>query len=286
MFHKQADMQRRRLEIIVITVVIIGIIGYAGVGLVVAATRVAGAERTLNSVVSHQNTLNSTFSDLNTQLNALSSSSAFNPQQAIVLVDRSVSNSQLATKTINDDEASLNSASSQLTSTPWLTFVERPSIDRETARINHAHNALVAARTIASDELADGHFWHSLYAGLADLTTLMSQSGANDLTSAKTTLGVMKTDVDQAAQLSTAPGLPKALHDLMTDMQTFVADYGKQLDAKLAGDDAGVASYQNSIVADLQKIGGYDFDRIGAEITSYYKPLIDRFNTEIARATS
>src|SRR6266513_5375805 len=109
-------MRRKRIEIIAIAVLIVGIIGYAGAGLVVSGLRVAGAERTLNTVVSHQNTLNSTFSDINTQLSALSSSSAFNPQQAIVLVDKSVSNSELATKTINADDASLVAASSQLRS--------------------------------------------------------------------------------------------------------------------------------------------------------------------------
>jgi len=143
-------MRRKRIEIIAIAVLIVGIIGYAGAGLVVSGLRVAGAERTLNTVVSHQNTLNSTFSDINTQLSALSSSSAFNPQQAIVLVDKSVSNSELATKTINADDASLVAASSQLGSLRWLTMVGHGSLDRETSRLGHARTALEAARTIAS----------------------------------------------------------------------------------------------------------------------------------------
>jgi len=278
-------MRRKRIEIIAIAVLIVGIIGYAGAGLVVSGLRVAGAERTLNTVVSHQNTLNSTFSDINTQLSALSSSSAFNPQQAIVLVDKSVSNSELATKTINADDASLVAASSQLGSLQWLTMVGHGSLDRETSRLGHARTALEAARTIASDEAADGHFWHSLYVSLAELTTLNSQVGAGDLAAAHTTLAAMKSEI-AAAALSTSPGLPPELHALMTDLSAFAADFGKQLDAQIAGDDASVAVYEATVQADQGKISAYDIDKIGSEIAAFYKPLIDQFNSEITAATS
>lgn len=281
-----AIIPRKRIELAIIAVLIIVVIGYAGVGLVLSATRVAGAERTLNTVVSHENVLNATFNDIDSQFSALSSSSAFNPQQAIVLVDRSISNSELVTKTINADQTSLSNASSQLSSTRWLTMVGGSSLDREATRIGHARNALTAAQTIASDKTQDGHFWRSLYTSLADLTTMNTQSGGGDFTAAKATLGTMKTDVDQAASLATAPGLPVELHSLMTDLQTFVGDYGRQLDAKLAGDDGTAASYQDALNADLQKIGAYDIDKIGGEINAFYKPLIERFNTEIAAATS
>ena len=286
MFQNQASVNRRRTELTVIAVLIVGVIVYAGVGLAVSASRVANAERTLNVVVSHQNTLTSTFNDINTQLSQLSSGSAFNPQQSIILVDKSVSNSETATKTIEADDGSLASAASQLGATRWLVVVGQNSLDREATRIQHARNALGAARTIASDELQDGHFWHSLYAGIYDLTRLEAQTYANDLTSAQTTLGMFKADIDSALALSTAPGLPTELHDMMADMQTFIADYGKQLSAQVAGDDASVAAYQGTVNADRQKLGTYDFDKIGAAITAYYKPLIDRFNSEIAAATS
>ena len=44
-----------------ISALICGIIGYAGLGLAFAGTRIAAAEDTVNTVVSHQNTLNATF---------------------------------------------------------------------------------------------------------------------------------------------------------------------------------------------------------------------------------
>lgn len=278
-------MNRRRTEFIVIAALIVVVIGYGVLGLVLSATRVANAERTLNSVVSHQNTFNATFRDIDAQLGQLSGS-VFNPEQAIILVDKSVSNSQLATKTIQQDDASLASASSQLQSTRWITLVGQSSLDREASRIRHARNALEAANTYVNDEVQDGHFWHSLYAGLDDMTKLRAQVYANDLQAASTTLATLKTDIDSAARLSTSPGLPAALHDLTVDMQALDSDFARDLDARLAADDAGIASADDAITADLQKVAGYDYDKIDADITAFYKPLLDRFNTEITAATS
>jgi len=276
----------KRIEIAVIVILILGLIGYAGAGLVYSRSRVTNAEHTLNTVVSHQNSLNATFNDLNTQLSALNGTSTFNSQQAIALVDKSVANSELATQTINQDDASLSTAAGDLARNPWLTLVGRSSLNRESTRLAHARNALAAARTVSADEVLDGRFWHALYTALADLANLNSQSGAGDFNGAQSTLSTMKSDVDQAARLSTSPGLPSALHNLMVDFQTFVTDYGKQLDAQLAGDDAGVATYQGTLQADLTRIGGYNIDQIGTEIDAFYKPLINRFNSEIAAATA
>jgi hypothetical protein len=279
-------VQRKRIELVLLVVVIVGLIVYAGAGIVYAGARVAIADRTLNAVVSHQNTLNATFTDINTQVGALNSNPAFKPQDMVALVDKSVANSQLATTTINTDDASLRDALSALDENPWLTMVGRGNLDREAARIGHARNALAAARTVAADKLLEGKFWHAVYTGFVDLGTLKTQSDAGDLASAHTTLGTLKNDIDQAAQQSTAPPLPPELAGLTTDLQAFVADYGKQLDAQIAGDDAGVANYQASVNTDLAKVQQYDFGAIAKKIDAFYKPLIDRFNSEIAAATA
>ncbi len=279
-------MLRKRIELIVLGIFIIGIIGYAGTGIVYAGALAANAERTINTVVSHQNSLNSSFTSINSQLSALGGDSTFNAQQAITLVDKSVANSELATRTINQDDASLASVEKQLNGSRWLTAIGRGNLDRESMRLAHARKALAAARTIASDQVLDGHFWHSLYTALGDLDTLNKQSGAGDLTAARSTLTTMQTDAGQAVQQSASPGLPAELHDLMVDLQSFVSDYGKELDAQLAGDDASVAQYQTSVAADLTKLSAYDIDKIGKEIDAFYKPLIDQFNSEIGAATA
>lgn len=277
---------RRHTELLIIGILTIAIILYAGSGIVYTGILASSAERTLNNVVSHQNSLNTSFNAIENEVTALNGSGTFNPQQEVALVDRSVANSQAAMQTINQDDASLQSVDGELNGSRWLTLVGRSAIDRESARIAHGRNALAAARAIAADEVLDGQFWHSLYTLLGDVDLLSNQSAAGDLTSAKSTLATMKIDVDQAVQRSSAPGLPVDLHNLMVDLQTFIGDFGKQLDAQVAGDDASVARYQASLDADRAKLAAYDVHKIGNAIDAFYKPLIDRFNSEIAAATA
>jgi hypothetical protein len=277
---------RKQIEIAVLGVLIIGIILYAGTGIVYAGALSSSAERTLNMVVSHQNALNTSFNEIDSEVAALGGSGTFDPQQAVGLVDRSVTSSQAAASRINLDDSALASVQGQLDSSRWLTLVGHSTVDREAARVGHARNALAAARMIAADQVLDGHFWHALYTALGELDTLNNQSGSGDLTSAKATLATMQTNVMQAVQQSTAPGLPPDLHSLMADLQTFVSDFGKQLDAQIAGDDAAVAQYQSTLDSDRNKLGTYNVDKIGNDIDAFYRPLIERFNSEIAAATS
>jgi hypothetical protein len=272
--------------LIVIGILSIGLIVYAGAGIVYSSVLVANADRTLNMVVSHQNSLNTSFNAVGGELSALNGSGSFNPEQEVTLVDQSVANSQIATQTINQDDGSLASTERDLNGSRWLTVIEKSSIDRESSRIGHARNALILARTIAADEVQDGHFWHALYTSLADLDQLYTHTTAGDLTAAKSTLATMTGDVNQAIQLSSAPSLPADLHSLMVDLQAFTSDYGKQLDAQIAGDDATAARFQSALDSDRAKLVSYDIDKIGTEIDAFYRPLIDRFNTEIAAATS
>jgi hypothetical protein len=270
----------------IIAIVLIGIVGYGAIGFAYATTRVSSADKTLNLVVSHQNTLNSTFKAIDSNFSTLSSSSTFNPVQARAATDAFVASATSAVKVVDQDDASLASASSSLTSNRWLTVVNRGSIDKESVRVGHARKALASARTIASGYVLDGQFEQAFMDTLIDLDTVSNQSVSSDFAGAKTTLGTMKTHVDRATQLSGAPGLPPDLHPLMVDVQTLVTDFGKLVDAAQAGDDAGIAANRQSVQDDANKIGTYNFDQINTGIDAYYKPLVDRFNSEMAAATA
>jgi len=276
---------RKRIELIVLGILIIGIIGYAGTGIVYAGFMVASADRTLNTVVSHENDFSKSFNEITTEHKALTGSS-FNPKDEVALADKSVTSSQLAAQTIDEDDATLASAGRGLEGSRWLTAVSRSSLDRESTRIGHLRNSLAAGRTIAAAGVVDGHFWHSVYSALADLDLLSSQAGSGDFPSARTTLTTMKADVDQAVQQPASPSLPADLRQLVIQLQTLVGDYGKQLDAQIAGDDATVAAQQAALDADRTKLASYDMDQVGSEIDAFYKPLIDQFNSEIAAATA
>lgn len=270
---------------VLVVIVLIGIIGYAVDGLAYAATRISSADRTLNTVVSHQNELNATFKDIDTRFSALGTSSTFSPQQARSLVDQFVSSAQAAGKTVEEDDASLASAAAHLSEQPWLTTVSRGNLDKESKRIAHARKALVSARTVAADYVLDGQFMQAFLDTVIDLDSLSKASGSGDLAAAKTTLTAMKAHVDKALQLSTAPGLPAELQSMMVDFQTLVSDFGKLIDAAEANDSAAVSAYFKSVSDDANKLSGYSFDNMSAKINAFYKPLIDAYNLEMAAAT-
>lgn len=271
---------------VVIVVLVIGIIGYAVTGLAYAQTRVGNADKTLGTVISHQNTLNTTFKDIDTKFNGLSSGSTFDPKQARTLVDQFVANATSAGTTVDQDDSSLVTARAGLGEQQWLTVVARSSLDREAGRIDHARKALSSARIVANDYVQDGQFLQAFLDAASDLDTLGAQSANADLAGAKSTLTTMKTHVEKALQLSTGPGLPGELHALMTDFESLVTDFGKLLDAAAAGNDTAITSAESSVQTDANKISNYNFDTISTEIDGFYKPLVDDFNAEMAKATA
>lgn len=271
------------IAVVVIVIVVIGIIGYAAAGYAYATTRVATANTSLNTVISHQN---STFKDINTKFNGLSNSSTSDPMQARALLDQFVADARSAGTTVDRDDASLVSAKSSLKEQQWLTLVSRGSLDKEAARIEHARTALAEAKTIAADYVRVGEFNQAFLDVIDDFDTFVTQTANADLPGARGTLASLSTNVNKALQLSTAPGLPSELHNLMVDYQTLVADFGKLLDAVAASNDKAIISADATIKADADKIDSYDVDKINADIRSYYKPLLDTFSSEMAKATA
>jgi hypothetical protein len=271
---------------VVIVILVIGIIGYAVIGLAYAQTRVGNADKTLSTVISHQNTLNTTFKDIDTKFNGLSSSASSDPKQARTLVDQFVANATSAGTTVGQDDSSLVSARAGLGEQQWLTVVARGNLDREAGRIDHARRALSSAKIVASDYVLDGQFLLAFLDVATDINAFGAQSATADLAGAKATLTIMKTHVDAALQLSAGPGLPSELHALMTDFESLVTDFGKLLDAAAAGDDAAITSAGASVQADASKISTYKLDTISTEIDTFYKPLVDDFNAEMAKATA
>ena len=274
------------MAIVVIVIVLAGIIGYAVIGLAYAQTRVSNADKTLNTVISHQNSLNSTFSDLNSKFNGLSSGGTFDPKQERTLFDQFVASETAAGVTDERDDASLATARASLSERQWLTTFARSNLDNEATRIDHARKALSIAKTAAAGYVQDGHFFQTYFDAQIDFQMFSTQIATADFAGANTTLSNMKTHVDNGLQLSTAAGLPTELHALMGDFETLVADFGKLLVAAAASDDAGVTKAENNVLADAARLGAYNVDDIMAKIAAYYKPMFDQINSEMAKATA
>lgn len=280
------EMRSAIVAVVVAVIVVVGIIGYAVVGFAYTSTRIASADRTLNTVISHQNNLNSTFKDIDKQFNGLSSSSTFNPTQSRVVVDQFIANAKAASTMADQDDASLVSARAGLEGQKWLTAFSRKSLDGESVRIDHARMALSNARSVAVDYAKDGEFFQAFLDSLLDLDGTLTLSSNGDIAGAKATLPKLKTHVDSALQLSTAPGLPSEVHSLMVDFETLVADFGTLLDAVAANDSPAIVTAGRAVEADGMKIGSYDFTKMGLDVDAYYKPRVDAFNSEMAKATS
>jgi type II secretory pathway pseudopilin PulG len=273
------------VAIVLIVIVVIGIIGYAIAGFAYASTRVAIADKSLNAVVTSQNNLNSTFQQIDAQFNSLSSTS-FDPKKARVVSDQFVNNWKAAGTTVDKDDASLAAARTHLNDQQWITVFARGMLTKEVGRIDHARTGLSSAKTIAADYVKDGEFLQAYFDVFIDLEAMQSQGTSGDYTGAKATVETMKTHVDHALQLSKAPGLPAQVHDLMADFQFIVSDFGNYFQA-LASNDPDVINAATAITtAHIDKIATYNFDQINVEIRAFYKPLIDRFNSEMAQATA
>ena len=279
---------RRRtiIAIVIIAIVVIGIIGYAFAGYAYTAARIANADKSLNTVVSHQNSLNTTFKEIDTKVSGLNSSSATDLKQTRTLYDQFVANAKTTGTTVDQDDASLVSAKASLTEQQWLALLSRPSLDKEAARIDHARKGLAIAKKVAGDYVQVGAFFQAVIDSEVDLETFSRQVANADFTSARATLATMKGHVDKAMQLSPAPGLPSQLHDVVVDLGTLVTDFGKLVDAGIANDDPAILNAEKSIEGDANKLSAYNYDKIQADIGAYYQPLIASFNSEMAQATA
>ncbi len=274
------------IAIVIVVIVVIGIIGYAVAGLGYAQTRVGNADKTLNTVVSHQNSLNTTVTDLNSKFNSLSTTATFDPQQARSLFQQFAASETAAGVTDDQDDASLAAARSTLSRQEWLTILARSSLDKEAAKIDHARKALSIAKTAAAGYVQVGQFFQTYYGAQVDFELVSTQVASADLAGANTTLATMKTDVDKGLQLSSSPGLPSELHTLMVDLGTLVTDFGKLLSAATTNDDTAITNAENSVQADANKLGTYNVDKIMAEIAAYYKPMFDTITSEMAKAAA
>jgi hypothetical protein len=274
--------------VVIVAVLVVAVIGYGVAGFAFANGRLDAARSTYNTVVSHQNAITDEFNSFDNKVTGVNVTSATaadlkQNQAAYALL---VTQSQAAQPTITADDASLASAQAGLRQNSWLTAFNRSSLDQASVKIDHERKALANAKTITGDLVQLGTFYQQFYNSLLDLDTLDAKTTANDFPGAATAITTLKTDIDKAIQLSSAPGLPPEMKLFLTDFQTLANDFGKLLNAALAGDTNGANADLNLVNADIAKIEAYDFDKMSTAIKSFYQPLIDSFNAEVAKANS
>ena len=280
------ELRSTIVAILVILIIVIGIIGYAIAGYAFASTRVAIADKSLNTVITNQNSLNSTFQQIDSQFNSLSSATSFDPKKARILSDQFVTNWKTAGVTVDKDDATLVSAKGYLGEQGWITLFGQQLLNREMGRIDHARRALSTAKTIAGDYVQDGEFLQAYFDIFVDVEATQALADSGDFSGAKLRVDTMKVHADHAVQLSNAPGLPAQVHDLTMDLKVAAADFGKLFEAILSHNPDAITAATATATATADKISAYNFDNINQAIRGFYRPLIDTFNSEMAKATA
>lgn len=273
---------------VAVVLVVVAVIGYAIAGFAFASSRIASTRTTYNAVVSHQNTITDQFNALDSTVTGvnLTGATATQLQQSRDAYATLVTQSRAAQPTIAADDASLASAQARLNDNSWLTLFSRPSLNNASAKMGHERKALAAAKTITGDLILLGTFYQAFYDSLIDLDTLSTKANATDFTGAAAAIMTLKADIAKSIELSGAPGLPPEMKLFLTDFQTMAVDFGKLLDAAIAGDASGAQADLKAVDADITKIESYDTDKMTTQIKSFYQPLIDTFNSEITKANS
>jgi hypothetical protein len=272
-----------------VILLVVAVITYAIAGFTFATGRIDRARTAYNAVVAHQNAITDTVNLFNTKFTTTSPNPAATASALAAdrsLLDQVVSESLAAEITSTSDDASLARAQASLTDSSWLTVLNRSSLDNYSGKIGHERRALGDSKILAADYVRLAIFYQSFFDALIVFDVVGSKIQASDFAGAVGDVATLKTDLAKALLASNAPGLPAEVRQFIIDFQTFATDEGDLLAAVNSSDVAAGQTLSAKVTADVTKLDSYDFTKIGNEIASYYKPVIDDYNSEISKANS
>ena len=279
---------RRTVATIAIALVVV-VAGYAIAGFTFATSKVDSARTTYNAVVEHQNAITDTVNLFNTKFTTTSANAAATASDLKAdrsLLDQVVSESLAAEIRAATDDASLANAQAKLAENSWLTVFNRSSLDNYSTKIGHERKALSDSKNLAADYVRLAMFYQSFFDALIVFDTVGTKISASDFAGAIVDVATLKTDLAKALQAANAPGLPPEVRLFIIDFQTFATDESSLLTAVVSSDVSAGQSLSPKVTADVTKLDSYDFTRIGNEIASYYKPVIDDYNFQISKANN
>jgi hypothetical protein len=279
---------RRMIATIAIAVVVV-VAGYAIAGFTFATSKLDSARTTYNAVVEHQNAITDTVNLFNTKFTTTSATAAATASDLKAdrsLLDQVVSESLAAEIRSTTDDASLATVQAGLTENSWLTVFNRSSLDNYSGKIGHERKALADSKTLAADYVRLAMFYQSFFDALIVFDTVGTKISVSDFAGAIVDVATLKMDLAKALQASNAPGLPPEVRLFIIDFQTFATDESSLLTAVNSSDVSAGQSLSPKVTADVTKLDSYDFTKIGNEIASFYKPLIDDYNSQISKANN
>jgi hypothetical protein len=277
----------RNILAAIVILLVVAVVTYAIAGFTFATGRLDKARTTYNAVVAHQNAITDTVNLFNTKFTSTNATATASDLKADrLLLDQVVSESLAAEITSATDDVSLAKAQASLTENSWLTVFNRSSLDNYSGKIGHERKALGDSTTLAADYVRLAGFYQSFFDALIVFDTVGTKISASDFAGAIVDVATLKTDLAKALQASNAPGLPPEVRLFIIDFQTFATDESSLLLAVNSSDVSAGQSLSPKVTADVTKLDSYDFTKIGNEIASYYKPLIDDYNSQISKANN
>jgi hypothetical protein len=269
---------------IVALVLVVGVASYGIGGYKVASDRVSGAAGVINSVDAHRPSINSSFDDVQ---HMLASPTLVSPSVARSMATEMVFRSQILASTVAGYGPTLRDAQLKLNDLSWLTALSRGRLQDESARLDHARNAVADIKNAAEDYRVFGGFLASYFQVFVDLDSLDTASKNNDSAGYAAALFLLQADVATALHLATnLPYLQSAHRDQLTAIQTEITDIKQELFASAHGDQAGAAAARRAIEADVQKANAVDFSSNAVVVLSHYQHYRDDFNAEMDKATT
>jgi hypothetical protein len=212
-------------------------------------------------------------------------SSSFDPKGFQSRVNQFVQAIASDTSTMGDESDKLAAARKQLSSSAWLTALNRSSLDAAGTRIDKAQQALTDGQTIAADMASDGKFFSAYASALVDFNTYLTDANASNVTGMIGAVQQTRADLTKALPLSSAPGLPSGVHEFVTDFQALMNDVDAVVNATLSGNkpaaDAAIAQ-GNKDAAALTALDASSFD---SGLQDFYQPLIDKYEQELRQAS-
>ena len=187
--------------------------------------------------------------------------------------------------TIASDEATLTAAGSKLRDQQWLTVIRRGSLDSASGRIDHAHKALGAAKTIAVNRQSEGKFLVAYATFLNDVETFITKEQGGDSLGALAAAAQLPADADKAVSLSVDPQFPSELGAYMRSVATVAKDLVDYLNAVTKGDAATAKSLQTKTNDDINAGKQNDISQVSTKVDEFYKPYIDTYHKELSLAS-
>jgi len=279
--HPPARRSSEHLGTILTAVAVVALLlvigaGYGVAGYVTAGNKLTAANRAIDAATSHRSAFDNAPSTFDIQR---SDAKAFQ-SDAAAWVQTWTSQST----TITSDQGTLTTAGGKLRDQQWLTVVRKGSLDSASGRLDHAHKALDAAKTVAVDRQAEGKFLVAYATFLNDVATFITKDQGGDSLGALAAASQFPADADKAVSLSGDPQFPSELRAYMRSVATVFKDLVDYLNAVTKGDDATARSLQAKTNDDINAEKQIDISQVSTKIDEFYQPYIDTYHKELSLA--